>query len=208
MDREGVGPDHGDGLRDLVRRQRGAAVLGHQLRGPDVGDQEGGGGRLPRHGVGPGEARVMQRGALASQAHRHPMALRGAGEDRVDLSGGVMASGHRRDDEGRPKAMAQEYGREVDRRQVRDRKGMVDEMDVGPSGSRPAGDVPGGDDPEVLGFAPLDDVGRGRRTPRGRGRLRRHARSPAAAAPRHAHEEAAFRGRPRQRRIRSRWMPN
>ena len=186
-----LGLRRGNAFRHVAphhRPERRAAVLRHQLGGADVRDEEGVGGRLARHRVGPGEPRIAQRRPLAAQAHRQAVALRGARQPGIDVARLRVAAGHRGDGEGGAQPVAEELGAQVGRREIGDRQRMVEQADVRPSGPRAARDVAARRQPEVLGLPLLDVV------------------PPAARAP--AHGDAASADRPRQRRIRSRWIPN
>ena len=131
MDDQGVRVDHVDRafrVRDAVGP---LALLRHQLRRAEVREDERDAVILHDR-VRRGELRLLQRGALRSDAHRDPDLGRGLREVRIDLFPHAESPGHRGDDEGRPELLAEELHAQIDRVQVDLREGIVHEADVVP----------------------------------------------------------------------------
>ncbi len=106
--RQGVRLDHVDRLARLLRAQRRAAGLRHELRRADVRDQVGVRRRPPRHRVCLGQRRSHQRRSLTAQSHGQPVSRRAPRQHLVDCLRHLVSAGHRRDQQWRREPPLQE----------------------------------------------------------------------------------------------------
>ena len=163
VQRDRVRADHVDERADVLRPERDAVVLRYELRDADVRDDERVRRALADDRVGPAEARVAQRRALAADAHPETVPRGRVGERRVHALRAGMAAGHPRDEQRERELVPEEPRRQIDLRGVGRGQRVVHQMDVVPAGGAPGLDVLFRGDAEVFGFPALD------RCPGGRG---------------------------------------
>src|SRR5439155_2329112 len=154
MERQRVGAHHLHDLAHVLRRERGLALLPHELRDADVRDDERVRRGLAHHGVRRRERGIAQRGALAANADRDARPLGDAREELVHRDRAAVAAGHARDHERKAERVPEEARREVDRGRVDGRQRVVHEVDVLPPGGDARLDIALGRELQMLALPP------------------------------------------------------
>jgi hypothetical protein len=148
---QGVGLDHLHGAAALIYR---VAIV--ELHGAQVG-QEQHIRRHVAHAEGAAHAVQLDGGALAADAHRQPMLLRGHGQVAVDQLGLLGAAGHRTDEDRCGDGAAKERHTGIDGVQVQLWQRLMHEtVAFQPCGQLGKLDILLQVDPNMIGFSLVD----------------------------------------------------